>query len=290
MIRFGIVGAENSHCAAIAKLCNVQKRLHARVVCVWGEAPRYAKAAAEAGAIPCIVRDWREMAGHVDGVMIDHRHAAPHAEVARFFLERRIPTFVDKPFTYRLREARALCALARRKRTPLTSFSVIPQEKNFQQFKRACGRLGTLANVMTTGPVDIRSRYGGIFFYGVHQVDAIVELLGTDAERVSVIPHGGGGVAVLTYRNGPTVTMNLVDNGNGTFHWSAVGERDVLDWRHQRDEVGYLAGARLFVNMFKTGKQPFSHERMMAPVAILEAMERSIKLKRPVRVARVGKP
>ena len=36
--------------------------------------------------------------------------------------------------------------------------------------------------------------------------------------------------------------------------------------------------------MFKTGKEPFTHERMLAPVATLEAMAKALKLSKAVRV------
>ena len=124
MLKMGIVGAENSHCAAIAKLLNVEKALPCRVVSVWGEAPRFAQKSAEAGQIPKIVRDWRTMLGEVDGVMITHRHAKYHAEVARFFVRNGIPCFVDKPFTFTLKEGKNLCRLARKRGIPIVSFSV----------------------------------------------------------------------------------------------------------------------------------------------------------------------
>ena len=63
MIRIGIVGAENSHTAAIAKVLNVDRRVPgARVTHVWGETAAYARAAAESGRIPAIVREPEEMA------------------------------------------------------------------------------------------------------------------------------------------------------------------------------------------------------------------------------------
>ena len=284
MLKIGIVGAENSHCGQIAKLCNVLKKVNARVVMVWGEKPKFAKDAAAAGQIPAIVGDWRDMLGKVDGVMMDHRHPKYHAEVATFYVQRGVPCFVDKPFTFTLAEGKALCALARRKKVPITSFSTIPLQKNFADFKEAVKKIGTVVSLTSTGPVDLKSKHGGVFFYGIHQVDAIVSLLGTDAEWAMVQKHGKGGVATIAYRHGPLVTMNCINNGNWTFHWSAVGDKEVLDWKHVGDELPYLAGARLFTDMFRTGKQPLSHERILAPVAILEAMAKSLKTGKRAKV------
>ena len=196
MLKFGIVGAENSHCAAIAKICNIDKAVAARVAAVWGEAPRFAKAAAEQGDIAITVRDWREMAGLVDGVMIDHRHPDPHYEVARYFINHGLPVFVDKPMTYRLSQAKRLCSLAERKKVPITSFSVIPLQASFAAFRKAAGKLGRLAAVTSTGPADLKSKNGGVFFYGIHQVDTVIELLGLDVDTVELKQHGRGGIEV----------------------------------------------------------------------------------------------
>lgn len=285
MLKFGIIGAENSHCTAIAKLCNVDKKLTARVNCVWGETKKAAKQAAENGAIENVASDWRDMLGQVDGVMIDHRHAKFHYEPAKFFLENKVPTFVDKPFTFTLREGKALCRLAKQKRTALTSFSVIPQEQAFQAFKKQCKKAGTIANLSTSGPVDLKSKYGGVFFYGIHQVDAIVELLGTDPDRVHIQPNAKGGAAVITFKSGATATMQMVNNGNWKFHFTAVTDKDVIPYEHQRDDALYLGGAKLFTKMFRSGKTPFTPDRLLAPVAILEAMSKSIKQRKPVKVA-----
>ena len=49
----GIVGAENSHTAAIGKLINVEKRIPGvKVTHVWGETKALARKAAEVAQIP----------------------------------------------------------------------------------------------------------------------------------------------------------------------------------------------------------------------------------------------
>ena len=288
MLKIGIVGAENSHCTQIAKLCNVSKKVPARAVAVWGEQPKFAKAAAANAQIPTIVKDWREMLGKVDGIMIDHRHPKYHAEVATFFVENGVPCFVDKPFTFTLAEGKALCALARTKKVPITGFSVIPMQKNFGQFCKALKKIGTVVSLSSLGPVDLKSKYGGVFFYGIHQVDAIVAALGTGADWVDVKRHGKGGAAVIGFRNGPVVTMNCINNGNWNFHWTAVGDKDVLDWTYKMDDLPYLTGARAFIKMFKTGVEPFAHERLLAPIAILEAMGKSLERGKRVKVGKLA--
>jgi len=162
----------------------------------------------------------------------------------------------------------------------------LPLQRNFLAFRKAVAGKGRVLSLTTSGPADIRSKYGGIFFYGIHQVDAIIELLGPGVDRVHVQRHGPDAVATLFYRHGPMVTMYCIKEGTRAFHWSAVCTDGIVDWTHEHDaESPYLAGVRVFTRMFRSGKEPFPHGRFLAPVAVLEAMSRSLARGRPVKVA-----
>jgi len=80
-------------------------------------------------------------------------------------------------------------------------------------------------------------------------------------DKVCILRHGKGGVAVLTYKGGPVVTLNCINNGNYNWHWSAVGTKDVLDWTYQYDPSRFLAGTWMFTTMFRTGKEPLTKQQ-----------------------------
>lgn len=136
MIRLGIVGAENSHSYLVAKACHANPSVSMKAVAIWGETPELAQASATKGDIPKMVADWRELLGQVDVVMIDHRHAGNHYEPAEFFLNNDLPVFVDKPFTFTTDEARRLIDLAESRHVPITTFSIVPRQQVFQEFKK----------------------------------------------------------------------------------------------------------------------------------------------------------
>jgi predicted dehydrogenase len=286
MLKIGIVGAECSHAAAVAKMCNVEKCVDARVEMIWGEKDEYAQKTAADGRIPVIVKDWREMLGKVDGVMIDHRHAKYHFEPAKFFLSNGVPTFVDKPFTFTLAEGKELIAIARRTKTPVTSFSCVHFQQDFLCFKAAVGRLGQVLSLASAGPADIESKWGGIYFYGVHQVDAIVALLGGGVSTVQFLRRGDNAVAILTYPKGPIVTMTCIKKGYPPICWSLLGEKGVAASSLQNDDY-WMKGLPVFLKMFAKKEQPFEAKRILAPIAVLEAMAKSLKTGKVVKVARV---
>ena len=287
MLRIGIVGAENSHTVAIAKLVNIEKRLPGvQVTHLWGETRALARQAAEAGQIPTIVGHPREMVGAVDAAAVDHRHGKFHLPAAWPLLEAKIPLFIDKPFCYRKAEGHRFLARAGELGVPVCSFSTLPKQAAFAALKKQAGKLGRIYAVVSTGPCDIKSKWGGIFFYGIHQVDMIVRLLGGQVVYAQVNQGAGKNhTATLTCQNGAVATLNLIGEGSAPFHLSVVGEKGRFDQCIDFDQSPYLTGVKEFVRMFRTGKTGETAQTMLGPVAILEALEKSIGRRQRVRVS-----
>ena len=82
-IRVGIIGAENSHSTNFGKMFNIEKKFPGvEITHIWGETDEFARKTAEAGKIPNIVKDPKEMLGKIDALIVDHRHAKYHLEAA----------------------------------------------------------------------------------------------------------------------------------------------------------------------------------------------------------------
>jgi len=287
MIKLGIIGAENSHSHCIGSVCNVDRAVRMRVTHIWGETSEAAEASAAKGKIPCIVEDWRKMLHEVDGVMIDHRHGADHAEAARFFIKNRVPVFVDKPMTATLSEAKGLFKLAAKHDTPIATFSLIPLQRAFRQFVSGLKKGGRIKAMNTSGPAELDSPYGGIFYYGFHQVDALVEIMGTEAHSVSLHRNEKSGVGTVFFSGDRVATINFLAEG-GIFHWRVCTDKEIAVLPHQYDESIYLGSARAIHGLVAKGSVPWSQERMLAPIAILEALQRSLETGRLEKVGKVA--
>jgi len=289
-MRIGIVGAENTHCAAVAKTLNIEKKCgSARVLAVWGETTALAHKAANEGNISKIARRPEDMLGLIDGVMIDHRHPKYHAKAARIFMEHGIPCFVDKPFTYTSAEGVRLLRDARKKGVPITSFSVIPEQEGFKKdFLKKIKKAGKILLISSSGPCDFKSRWGGIFFYGIHQVDAVLKAFGGGIKSVRVIkaPRGNAScVIVMKYANpGPLVSLSCVTGGATGFCFNAMGTKATVIYENRFDPNPYLSGIKKFIKMFRTGKEPFTYGEIMEPICVLEAIDRSWRTGKEARV------
>jgi predicted dehydrogenase len=276
-MKIGIIGAENSHTAAIAHTLNVKRAVRGfQVDCVWGETAAFAAQAAEKGRIPTIVRTPREMLGKIDALIVDHRHAKYHLGAARPFLDEGLPIFIDKPFCFRAAEGKEFLGQARRKGVPVTSFGVLPEQAAFRRLKQKAAGLGEPLAVTTFGPCDLRSKYGGIFFYGIHQVEMVLELCGCNVSSVVVTRNRSNAAAQLLYADGRIATMHLVKAGCPGFGMTVLGTGGQAHAPIRMDADPYLTGIRKFTRMFRTGEEPLPHERLLAPIRVLEALERSV--------------
>ncbi|NNE77614.1 MAG: Gfo/Idh/MocA family oxidoreductase [Pricia sp.] len=272
----GIIGAENSHTAGFGQLFNVENAFPGmEVKYVWGETEAFAKIAMEKGNIPFKVDNPEEMLGKIDGLIVDHRHGKFHLEPAIPFIEAGVPTFIDKPFCYRASEGKAFLNLAKRHGTPVTSYSSIAHSYETFDIKEQLKSMGSIDQVVRYGPADLDSEYGGIFFYGAHIVQPLLYLFGNNVEKVQVQPNGKNSSASLIFKDGMLATLVFTTKKYGwqTFVETKEGivqlTSDAVDKKPGKNDVD-------MVEMFKTGKEPRSHESIIHGVAVLEALERSV--------------
>jgi predicted dehydrogenase len=195
----------------------------------------------------------------------------------RPFVEKGIPTFVDKPFCYTAAEGKAFLKFAKRCGTAVTSFSILPHQKSFYKFQDQLKHAGDIQSATMYGPCDIKSEYGGIFFYGIHQVDAVLHAFGFDVRAALVSRNGANATGQLFYENGCVITMNFIKSGVHEFSISASGTEKIIYQPLQFDKIRYLMGVKVFTKMFKDGIEPLSWEQMLRPVQVLESLKRSIR-------------
>lgn len=274
-ITIGIIGAENSHTIGFGKMFNIRKEFPGvELKYVWGETEEFAKNAMEQGQIPFQVKDPMEMLGKIDALIVDHRHPKYHLEAAIPFIKAGIPTFIDKPFCYRLEEGKKFIELARKYGTPVTSYSSIAHSYGTDDMKKQVEEIGEMNNVVRYGPCELDSEYGNIFFYGVHIVQPLMYIFGDDIEKVKVTKDGNKGSASLVYKNGvfATIVFRRLSYGWTTF---AETKNGVIELKSRIEESHPDKNYIDMVNMFRTGKEPRSHKSILKCTAVLEALEKS---------------
>ena len=276
-LKIGIIGAENSHTAGFGKLFNIEKKFPgAEVKYVWGETDEFAKKAMEKGNIPNQVQDPKEMLGKIDALIVDHRHPMYHLDAAEPFVKAGIPTFIDKPFCYRAAEGKEFLEMARKVGTPVTSYSSIAQSSATLNMKEQVAGMAGIVQVVRTGKVDLDSKYGGVFFYGVHLVQPLMYIFGEDIERVKITRNGSRGTANVQFSSGLFATLIMKEKAYG---WETFVEtkNGFTELKSNVEETYPAKNYVDMVEMFRTGKEPRSHQSILNCVSVLEALEKSAK-------------
>lgn len=276
MYRIGIIGTENSHAMAFAKLMNQGADKRARVVGVMGPDGTAEKVAAEAG-VDFIAKDASDFFGKVDAMMITCRHGSRHAAFARPFIEAGMPMFIDKPLTSDLNEAAALLGLAKAGGVPVCGGSgckyapAVAGLKARAEEMRAEGKLLSMSMAFSADPA---SEYDGLHFYAPHLTEMALTILGGGMESVSAVPAPNGALvtarypdllASLHYVSGATPPVCTL-YGKG----ASVTESVDISQIHAEETARFL-------RMLETREMPHSYEDLLRPVqvvcAIVEAMK-----------------
>ncbi|MCX5772359.1 MAG: Gfo/Idh/MocA family oxidoreductase [Candidatus Hydrogenedentes bacterium] len=291
MFRLGIIGSDNSHAEAFARLANVetgpQKIEGVQVSCIYGTDPARTKEVAEKGKIPTIVSNTEEMLGQVDGVLCVWRHGDKHLPDTMPFIKAGIPAFVDKPLACKVADARQLIDAALEHKVGFTSFSTLRYEPGTAEFiKTMADTGGGLTAATVSGPAQLDSEYGGIFFYGIHSVELMNAVLGYGCKTVYATSANGNCAVTCTFGDDRIATLNLLGNAKVDFHILAFGKNA---WNDHRIDAGnaYAAGMKVFVETLQTGKWPLTPEQLLEPIQILAAIQKSLAEKRAVGIEEV---
>ena len=279
MIRVGIVGSDNSHAVAFSKLLNAEEKdprwADAECVALYGTDQARNAEVAQLGRIPWIAPTVEEMLDKVDAAMVVWRHGHLHASHALPFIQAGIPTFVDKPFAIHLADCQAMLNAAAAAGALLTSYSTTRYCRGTQAVQERAQSLGEVRLAQITAPADLKSEYGGIFFYANHGVEIAFTLCGHGVQSVTAREGHGNIIAVLRYPDGRLVDLTLVSSVKSgywaTLHGTEGRLSEPIDISNS-----YQEGLAVFLEMIRTGQRPLTNEQLLEPTRLLHAIMQSL--------------
>lgn len=195
MLRFAVAGLDSSHSTELAsRLMGVHSRADqnlgaGQVVAAFpggsgiGEADQIGPRSETFRQWGARVVDSLEdlLAFALDGVLITSIDGRVHLEQARPFIERGIPTFIDKPLTCSPAQAREIQALAEERAGAVFSSSSI----RFDPAVVSAAKRGhAIATVDVYGPAPLEPTNPGLYWYGIHAVEMLYTLMGPGCRRL----------------------------------------------------------------------------------------------------------
>ena len=102
-------------------------------------------------------------------------------KLARPFIEKGIPVFVDKPFAHNSKDARALVRLAQKHRTPIMSASLLEYNTVAKRFARRFDEIGEVGMIVVKG-------VGSVGLAGIiHGISLVRNFFGDGVESVQAM-------------------------------------------------------------------------------------------------------
>ena len=245
-----------------------------------------------------------DMTSGIDAVFISNgeKDGSDHLKLAKPFLEKKIPAFIDKPFSSKLKDARSIVKLAEKNRVPIFNASILSYVPMADYFKQRFGEIGHTYYPVPDEKADaavglgVVKGVGGTFSqelagtgvksgglsermaYLIHGVALSLNLFGSGVEWVEAMGaapleymhlHLLSGVEVVILNTSTKIFPEAcsfyasVYSKYGAVHSNAIGDPE------------FIGGAERILNIFKkmvlSGKPPVSYRNFLEQIAIIEA-------------------
>ena len=282
--RLGAIGIDSSHLPEFTRRINAlgdAGRTRCRVTSLWTDgrhdlplerAMKWQADAEALGVRPAASID--ELLGDVDGVMVLAVNGNRHFEFAMPALQRGLPTYVDKPLTCDLGQARQLLSIARERGARCYSGSSLRFASEVSDLPR--GELGRLVAVDVFGPGQLSPAMEGLFYYGVHAIEMVDAIWGPGVRRVSAITTPDRDLLDLDYHDGRYARLRMERAGCYDFGATVHGEKKLHQFKVDFADV-YNRLVNGMTRFFEGGDAPVRLRDSVENVAVMEAGNRSMK-------------
>lgn len=221
-----------------------------------------------------ILDDPAALFGKVDAVLIEAVDGSVHVSRAMPFLERGVPTYVDKPFACSLADAKEMMDLAMSKHIPMMSSSSLRYAPEVVAASDPKGPLGAIVGVSTFGPGTLHPRNPGMFHYGIHAVEMLFTLMGPGCSKVTCVTEPGADVATGTWSDGRLATIRGLRAGKHDYGFTVFGEKGVKSEGVSTKYI-YRELLKKIVAMFETKQVPIDPRETLEIVAFIEGAKKS---------------
>jgi predicted dehydrogenase len=245
----------------------------ARVTKIWSDDPARAAMIATACSIDDVCSSIEDACTDVDAVMVLSGDPDQHPVQAGPALERRLPTFIDKPLGADISKCRAMFAQAARSGAPLFSASALrwSTEMHLARDEFLTGYGEPIEGVYIKVPNVIEQ-------YGIHAVEMANVLLGADVRTVKGASAGNRSTAILHYGSGQTAVIEALHAQVRPSYCVIVYGQRHTKMHHLYDTgLPFIGLLRAFVKMAEDGTVPVSEPEVLQMMAITFAAEEACK-------------
>ena len=285
-LKVGIIGLDTSHAVRVAELLNDAGRKDhvsgAVIVAAFkGGSPTLAESADRierftqevttkynVKLVPTIA----ELVQQVDAVMLLSVDGRQHLDQVRPLFAAKKRVFIDTPLAGSLKDAREILKLSRQAGVPFFSCSSDRYDKAFQDLKHDT-TIGRTEGAFTFGPSPIETYLPDLFWYGIHSVEVLYELMGPGCERVARVHTDGEDSVVGTWKDGRIGEIRGLRSSPRQYGAVVFGAKRIAV--SGTPDGSYRPVVQEIVRFFQTGQAPVNPEESLEVLEFMEAADRS---------------
>jgi predicted dehydrogenase len=262
-LRAGIIGTDTSHVPQFTKILHSHPEWRVRVVAAYkGGSPDlpisanrvdgFAETIANDFGVE-IVESIDALVGMVDVVLLHTVDGRPHLAQATPVLRAGKPVFIDKPLAASLDDARRIVALAEETGTPFFSASSVRFHPGLERMRDDPG-VGRVTRVQANYVLNTVEFHPDLYYYGIHGVEALYEVMGTGCVSVTRTITAEADVTTCQWGDGRTgVYYGMPKADPSRPLLTVTGEQGSVSTTGSAD---YDAVVRRIAEFFHTGTPP----------------------------------
>ena len=296
-LKIGMIGLDTSHAEAFTGILNDEKRKDhvpgGRVVAAFpGGSPDMDISRNRVGGFTKTLREKysiemketpEAVAEAVDLVMILSVDGRVHREQFERTAKLRKPTFIDKPFAVTVEDAEAMLRTAHTEMVALMSCSSVRYSDNVVE--ALGGKREDVLGCDAHGPLSEVPTQPGVFFYGVHTIDLVVNVLGHGCREVRAADYDACDVVTLAWPDGRIATARLMKEPHGHFGITLhrKGGAQFVDASAAK-RAAYASMLEAILRSLPEGKGDVPEDEMLDTIKICAAVNQSRESGRVVKL------
>lgn len=277
MKKIAILGCENSHADTFLSLIKEKEEFSdIEVVGVYSDDRTAADKLHDKFGV-CVIGNYAEAVGKIDGLIITARHGGNHYKYAKPYIEIGIPMFIDKPITINAEEAVEFMRKLKDHNVNIVGGSSLKHDVFVQQLKtETIYEVGgkTLGGYVRA-PYQSESIYGGFYFYAQHLVEMVCEIFGRFPISVTARQNGKQIHVLFHYENYDCVGV-YCDN-NYIYYASRMAQDSTKSIEIPATNDWFYKEFKEFYRILSEEKQTVEYDEFISPVFIMNAIEKAMK-------------
>jgi predicted dehydrogenase len=208
----------------------------------------------------------------VDAVLLESVDGRRHLEQVKPVFAAHKRVFIDKPLAGSYEQAKQIFDLGKAAGVPWFTASSLRYWSQTERLKTPEG-IGPVLAYDVLGPTIREPHVPSLFWYGVHAVEMLYQLMGAGCESVSMQTSGNQDVVIGKWKDGRLGVVRGFSTELYAFSITVYGAKGVRHSEEAPDTYGPLLAQ--IATFFRTGVPPVKPEESLEIMAFMQAADMS---------------